>query len=338
MAAAYQTGSAADQTVLVQTLVTWLVAQGWTNNSSIADGSGWRAHLSKGGQFINLRAYFNADTNANIWTTVALPNTQKAGIALYVGTGYSGAAAWKAQAGGPIRQSNTDTVGANILIPSNAISAYHFFDDGLNNIAVVVEKSAGVFAAFGWGKLQAAGTITGGDYFFGGVNSNSIGDLSTANPPNGYTLNGFMPFAYGNGYYENGVFEARAYVRADVDTFTGKWVSCGNGSSTINGTGLTGYSEVSTGGVPSVSVPRYQAAIDRSSNAANGRGILLPMNFYATRSAGGVSLIGRVPSLFVTRKLYAAASTVTIGAQNYVAFPAIYDNPAKTCSFLIPKP
>ena len=47
MAASYQTGIASSPTNLLQTLVAWLMAQGWTVNQSEQEGTGWRAHLVK---------------------------------------------------------------------------------------------------------------------------------------------------------------------------------------------------------------------------------------------------------------------------------------------------
>lgn len=337
MAANYSTGTATDQSDLLQKLVTFLVGQGWTNNMSQTDGSGWRAHLSKGSQYINLRAYFNGDTLANIWTTSNGGATQKAGIALYLGTGYNSASAWKAQAGGPIRTGGTDTVGANIVIPSNIISSYHFFDDGADNIVVVIEKSAGVYGAMGWGKLEAAGTITGGDYFFGQSSGYYTGDVTTAATPYGYSVNGGVPCSYGNYYYNINSLHSRAYFRADVDTFTGKWIGCGSGTDTFTGTGWAGYSEVPGVSTPTTDVPIYNLLMDRTSNAANGRGILLPINFYAARDAGGVSLVGRVPTVYATRKIYPGAGIVTYGTKNFMAFPAFYGSTNTPCSFLIPK-
>ena len=46
---AYQTGIPTDEIDLLQQLVTWLVALGWTQDASAAEGSGWRAHLHKSG-------------------------------------------------------------------------------------------------------------------------------------------------------------------------------------------------------------------------------------------------------------------------------------------------
>lgn len=338
MPAAYQTGTAADQTALLQALVTWLTAQGWTNNMSQADGSGWRAHLSKGGLFINLRAYFNADTNSNIWVTTFTPNTQKAGIAIYAGTGFNSGNSWRTQAGGPIRTGTSDIIGANLTIPSNTITAYHFFDDGNDNINVVIEKSAGVFGSMGWGNLVKAGAFTGGAFFYGQSCGVFIGD-TTAGLGYGWNLNGAPPCTYGNRFFvATQTLSAASFFRADIDTFTGKWIGCGSGTDPQGGTGWSGYSELTAQNpISTPNMPYYDNLMARSSSVGNGRGILLPANYYADRSAGGVSMIGRVPTVFYTIKQYPAASIVSIAGLNYMAFPANYGGTPTACTFLIPK-
>ena len=68
MAASYQTGTVAGPTALLQALVTWLVAQGWTSDSSASSGAGWRSHLHKNGLYINLRALVGEAGNiATAW-------------------------------------------------------------------------------------------------------------------------------------------------------------------------------------------------------------------------------------------------------------------------------
>src|SRR5438477_3589060 len=131
MAASYQTGTASSPSNLLQTLATWLTAQGWTVNQSATDASGWRLHVSKNSYFMNLRAAMNE----TIWNT---QNRAGYGIGLYGGTGYSGAAAWNAQAGAPNASGGAIVVGASMNLNSGAIVAYHFLDDGNDHITVVV--------------------------------------------------------------------------------------------------------------------------------------------------------------------------------------------------------
>ena len=140
MAAAYQTGVSSSPTNLLQTLVTWLVAQGWTSDSSASDGSGWRAHLHKSGVYVNMRAA----ANESIWPkTPGSGNWDSGagyGIGLYLGDGYSGAAAWSQQSGRPLRIDGSVS-GCGINLPSGSVAAYHFFDDGADNITIVVGRA-----------------------------------------------------------------------------------------------------------------------------------------------------------------------------------------------------
>ena len=167
MAASYSTGAATGPIDLLQKLVAWLVAQGWTSNMSAAEGTGWRAHLSKGSVYVNLRASVGTDAATNtVWANTTYSIATLVGISIYTGTGYSGASAWNAQAGGPIAAGNA--AGAILTAYASAMPSYHFFDDGADNIVVVCEKTTNVYSHMGWGpSLTKAGTWTGGAYFFG---------------------------------------------------------------------------------------------------------------------------------------------------------------------------
>lgn len=335
MAAAYQTGTATGQTDLLQKLVTWLVAQGWTQNMSQADGSAWRAHLNKGAQYVNFRAVAAGETGTNVWATVGF--TPAAALAFYCGTGYNGANSWRTQAGGPA-DNGGNTVGVNVLIPSGTITSYHFFDDGADNITVVVEKSAGVYGALGWGNIEKAGAVTGGSFFFGQVSGYYINQSGAQTI--GYTANAQTPCSHGDLWgFISTASSASAFVRADVDTFTGKWLGvCGNPvfNGFANANGYTGNQAASDipGFITNVTgLPSQADLVSFTANAANGRGVLLPTNIHALRSAGGYSLLGRVPNIFATSALYTPASIQTIGGFNYMAFPALRGNPTTPTSY-----
>src|SRR6185369_15629320 len=135
MAAAYQTGTATDPVDLLNTLATFLSGQGWTIDSNTTDGSGKRVHAHKGSDYVNLRAA----VNEAIWPN--LSGSAFYGIGVYMGTGYNGSNGWAAQAGGPIKCGGSDTVGASMRLASGAITAYHLFDDGSDNITLVVERA-----------------------------------------------------------------------------------------------------------------------------------------------------------------------------------------------------
>jgi len=135
MAADYQTGISSSPTNLLQTLVSFLSAQGWTTDSSVADGTGWRAHLHKSGLYVNLRAAMNEliwPENGSYHDGLK-GSTGGYGIGLYLGDGYSGAAAWHEQSGRPVRPTDGSTAGCGANLPSGSVAAYHIFDDGADH-------------------------------------------------------------------------------------------------------------------------------------------------------------------------------------------------------------
>lgn len=319
---AYETGSATSPTDLLQKLVTWLVARGWTQNMSQADGNGWRAHLVKSGLYINLRS--NIGSGTNIWGTAPLwTATNYDGVGCYTGTGYNAGSAWHSQAGGPIASGQTYTLGAWMQTPAGAILAYHFFDDGADNILVVVERTAGIFGYLGWGpSIVKAGTWTGGPYFVG-TWSSTFG-ASTSQPGSSGTTCGCP------GSHEDGQGTTAAFVRADVDAFTGKYVGIGDNNTPQNGyTGKIGASSIQTAPssqTPSNDIPQCLAAfLARQTSAMNSQANLVPVRWFAQRDGGaGHSLLGRLPNIFATNattKGFASGQEVTIGGDTYKIFP-----------------
>ena len=186
---AYATGVPVSETDLLQTLVAFLAAQGWTTNLSVADGvnGGWRAHMSKGGVFVNLRAMYNECA----WPAFAGGNMN--GIGLNVGTGFNGSNPWYDQAGVPQYIGSGPYPGGVQLSTNNntapnysfrPFSRYHFFTDPLDNVVVVLEKAANVFGFMGWGAtlIKSGGVWTGGLYCFADteVGSAGVAQLATA--------------------------------------------------------------------------------------------------------------------------------------------------------------
>lgn len=328
MAAAYQTGVASDPTDLLNILVTFLNGQGWTTDSSAVDGTGKRAHLHKGSDYVNMRSHVAEAIWPNVQSTPV-----STGIGIYMGSGYSGASAWSLQAGAPKANGTTDTVGATMRLTSGAITAYHFYDDGLDNITVVIERSGGLFAHLGFGRtFTKAGTWTGGQYFYsthagiyGGSTTQQVGDDNTT---------AGAPFCVAQPYNINtsAMRGYTAFVKADVDAFTGKWVGC---SSTVT-TGTDGYTgkrghsgiEYTNSGalvVSPASIPGFPLLALHLVSSFNAQAPLIPIRAYAERDAGGWSLLGRVPNVFLSMAveggLFAASSIQTVNGKNFHVFP-----------------
>lgn len=327
MAAAYLAGNATDPTDLLNQIATFLVAQGWTQDSNVTDGAGKRAHLHKGSDYVNLRSAINEA----VWPN--LSGTTGYGVHVYMGTAYSGASGWAAQTGGPKASGTSDTVGACMELGSGAITAFHFFDDGSDNIVVVVERSGGKFTHIGFGRtFTKAGTWTGGAYFFGAKagkflsTSGIMGDPNTSAPP---PFGMSQPFNV-NSSLQNG---CAAFVRVDVDSFTSKWVgfSCTNSSGTgpqEGYTGKLGHSGIDYNDSQEM-VPTdfgsYARLQTHLVSAFNAQAVLLPIFAYAQRDAGGWSMVGQAPNVFVSHAVdsgqFGAGTIQTVNGKNYMLFP-----------------
>lgn len=308
---AYSTGTATSPTNLLQAIVTFLAANGWTTDSSVSEGSGWRAHLHKGGVYVNFRAA-NNENIASIGTGYYL--------CFYVGTGYSGASAWNAQAGAPV-QSGTSTVTgvAMALVNAGPYLTYDFFTDASDNVELVLERAAGIFTHLGWGQVEKTGSWTGGTVFHG---STSWGYASS----NSVVVDGAGVTGKCPGSFASYVQSVQGYVRADVDAWTSKWLSCSlTTTPTIGYTGKRAFSSVAGYIQPDAQVAGYGTAWEgRQTSDMNGQANLLPVHWWAERDAGGLSLIGNIPMVRfsnATTKGFAIRQEVSVGSDTWKFFP-----------------
>ena len=318
MAASYSTGTASGPTDLLQKLVTWLVAQGWTQDASASDGTGWRAHLHKSGLYVNLRSA----VNEGIWN---YNNFNGYGIGLYLGDGYSGASNWRSQSGGPLFTGTSNTVGAGMLLNSGAVTAYHFFDNGSDHIVVVVEKSPGIFCHMGWGpSLVRTGYATDFPYFWGSASSyyttsqyvSQPGDLVTSHVPT-------------SPLYVSPNMHSTCYFKVDATTFSGRWVSMTNTTSpSTTQSGYTGKqgrcSADMSGQFPRGEYPGWWNAIGRSWQSAYAGALLLPLHLFVNTASGRWAPVGYPPTVFYTVAVghgYSAGQVQAIGGVNYMLFP-----------------
>ncbi len=313
---AVSTGSATSNIDLLQQLVAWLVTRGWTSSMSQASGAGWRAHLSKGSVYANFLA--SRDNDAAWASNVA--NTLNFALHLYLGTGYNSGAAFNAQAGGPVGSGTSNTVGICAVTGSGAITSYQFLDDGADNIVVVIERTPGVFRYLAWGTITKFGSWTGGEFFCG---SSPGYYASTFFEPGAYSS--ACPFATGGGISTSG---HNAFLRADVDAFTGKWLSCGSSATVVFGyTGKYGSSGIKgDNDSPPEDVPNLSLAAQlKLHNTLDGRVITLPITLYGNRDGGGYSALGEVPSLRLCRASEIGGASVgsdlPIGSDTWRVFP-----------------
>ena len=314
---AYQTGTATSPSDLLQQLATWVATAGWTIDSSVADGSGWRLHAHRGAVYVNMRAAVNEGADALFEDRNGTPGTWS-GIAIYCGTGYSGAATWKAQAGGPINASQpTKVFGAGMVLPVGAIVAYHFFSDN-DNVMVVVEKTAGIFVHIGWGvSVDKLGAWTGGAYFFGSTPGYNL--LVPGSDP-GSTISGHTPFSWAGWNNE----ASSAYYNCSVDAYSG-WVGNSNLTTVVSGyTGKSGWSLMPlTTTALNEKGPSYRSYRDRLTSPATSQSLMLPVRILVERS-GGSSFVGALPMVFACNacaKGFTPAGLYQWGADNYRVFP-----------------
>lgn len=314
---AYQTGTATSPSDLLQQLATWVATAGWTVDSSASDGLGWRLHAHRGAVYVNMRAAVN-ESSADANFDDRNGSTAWSGIAIYCGTGYSGAAGWKAQAGGPINSSQpTKTFGAGMVLPAGAIVAYHFFSDN-DNVMVVAEKTSGVYTHLGWGvSVDKLGSWTGGVYFFGSTPGWLLNDTSVviAN-----TISAHTPFSW-SGW---SIDASGAYYKCDVDAYSG-WV--GNVGNTTVSRGYTGKSGWSLSPLTTDSLnnrgPSYRGYRDRLTSPATSQSLMLPIRILVERS-GGASFVGALPMVFACNacaKGFTPAGLYQWGSDNYRVFP-----------------
>lgn len=328
MAASYHTGTASGPKDLLQGIVTWLVSQGWTQDMSQADTSGeeWRAHLHKGGVYVNMRSTAATAIFPSVGPASAAP-----GIGIYCGSGHDAGQAWSLQPGRPLGSGQTYTVGSFMRLPAGAIVGWRGFDDGADNIIVVVERTGGIFSHLGFGlSLTKAGAWTGGAYFYAALAARYGGTDDIAGAAG---ANAACPFGvvqkegYPNSWQDYGY---AGFVRADVDSHTGGWVGFSNDNTYVPDgyTGLYGGSGIdlfpNAGGSFDWSFPTYAGMSILLVSEMHQQAVLLPIHLYVKRDAGGFSLLGTLPSVYLSGAVghgFLAASVYTVGALDFMLFP-----------------
>jgi len=324
----YQTGTASSSTDLLQKLVTWLVGIGWTQDRSAIEGSGWTASLHKSSNYVHLRAAENE--SAAPWHTNF--GSAHYGVHMYLGTGFSSGQPFNNQTTGAPIGSTTFPIGVGMQLSAGPFSNYYFFSDsGGDNIVVVVEKTPGLYVHIGWGlSIQKAGTITGGPYFFGSSSGFYTSYTSAGAGIPGYTSTSDCPMVNGDQ-----VGGGSGFVRADVDSWTGKWVGIWNSTSGADQgfTGKQGVSSVrgqSQAMKPNFPVYCYSAQTYQfqqvQTSQQDGRANLLPIMLWALRDSTttGFSLLGTVPFVFVANAVghgFSNADEYLLGATTYKLFP-----------------
>lgn len=339
MPAAYTSGAATSPANALQALVTFLVAQGWTSDHSASEGAGWRAHLHKGSMYVNFRASVN-EGGTTIWP-ISQAGTGYA-IHMNAGTGYDSGEPWYGQPGHP-QSAGAQAVGVCARLLPGTLASHHFFDDGDDNIVAVFETNAGVFTYLGFGpEFNKGGAAwTGGMYFFAswghrdGPVAGSIvpGDSVTAVAP----FQSITTSALGStGMSGDARPPARFFIMADVDSFTGGWVSGADPDTDNSGdrSGYTGKAVLSSvnwdggAGDPAVEgttddarIPQMRHLRRRLTSLTNGQAFLVPVPVYVVRDDGNCGLLGWADSVYLAGLSgFTPKDVITLGGRDYMLF------------------
>ena len=295
MASRYQSGAASGPADLLDKLTAFLALQGWATNHNANEGSGKRAHLTKGGVVVSLRA---AAAETNIFTSQTSSFT---GLGINIATSYTSANGWYAQPGAPSGLTTAPYETAALPMAAGLQAyAYHLFDDGNDNVMLVVEAAAGIYNYLGFGLVaNKIGSWTGGAYFYAtrqghGIVGNAA--ISAAQP---------LKTA------------GSAFMRASVDGAA--WAMLDLTPSNSTGARMTCASAFANAECPSASV-----LSNRGVSLMTGEANLVPMQLLVARTGGGWSYLANIKPLYATAAVglgYSAGSTYTRGTDEYVLFP-----------------
>lgn len=328
----YETGGASSSVDLLQKLVTFLGSNGWTQDRSASEGAGWTATLHRSGTYAHFRAVLD---EGSPWQYSHSGDGAGYALDMYLGTGFSSGVVWNNQTTGAPVGSSSNPVGVGMHLTAGPFTNYYFFCDAAgDNVVVVVEVTSGLYVHLGWGlSLQKAGSWTGGPYFFGSTSGFWTSYPSAPGGASGMTATSDCPFV--NRDYNN---SACAFVRADVDSFTGKWIGIqgSSGSTSPDSAGYQGkFGGSSVRGTTSTADPFYPTYSyhayayefqNEQTSALDGRANLLPILLWANRdsTASGYSLLGSAPFVFSCNAVgngFSSGDEYVLGGTTYKLFP-----------------
>lgn len=330
---AFEDGIASSPIDLLQKIVAFLQLYGWTVNMSQAENSeygaysGWRAHVSKGSVYANMKAALgnhwykinNSFTNDD--------NAIKPGLGLNLSTSYDSGSNWFQQPGAIFKGSNVISCVGQVL-PASNIPSYHCFLDN-DNFICVIEAASGYYGYIGFGPMvDKVGGWSDGQYYLGSSHCYGMTHIYTGV---GITYDSAAPFA--NGSAARG--DSNLYVKADIDTTIGYWLSNYDYESGPCAHTTEKYLRCSIGGGSvhsnkAVRAPYYVGDTtsthfqSRQFTSYNAQHMLLPAHIFVDRDSGGVSYLGRGPNIAYTRATangIPANSVLPVGSDSYRVFP-----------------
>jgi hypothetical protein len=230
---AYQTGSAAGATDLLDKLRIFCASLGWTVNMNSAITNGLRVHLQKGGLYVNLQATQDAVNPINGSSLASYS------VCLNMSDGYSSGSAVFSQPGAPAG------LGGCMSELTGAMPAYHFFAYGdSDDVLVALEFSTGQYQFMGFGKLSlfTSGAF-GGAWFFGG-SSDPRDSYVESSLPDSPSQNELVPFRAG--FLDTSMSRCSSFVRCNVDsnnTWAGSARSLSQSPTALAAAGQSYYDE-----------------------------------------------------------------------------------------------
>jgi hypothetical protein len=306
--AIFQTGAATSMDDLIDIVRVFALANGWTENMNVAEGTGRRVHLQKSTDiFVNLRTITSEVVQSSSF------NSSTTGICLNMSTGFDNTKAWYAQPGAP-QNAGTGSApypqytGAGVNF-SGAAPSYYLFARG-NMIYCIFEYATGQYLWFGFGKITKQGSWAGGQCFFAPMGLNNI----TA-PQNYGALCGQVPFGTGN--------------------------ITGNPNAFLYGTvdGITGWMQARSDAITTPAMPRFfdsfnmmALLLTNASNTFNSLPIELPISIQITRdgavapggwlASANYSIEGYLTDVFSCNlRTLVPAQQLIISTDTYRVFP-----------------
>lgn len=309
---AYQTGTSTNLSDLISDLMTFAVANGWTQDELDTASSPREAALHKGDVWVSF-AWTTTPSHLSVHQALGYTGGNRAGTHPDdSGNGYNGPG------------TQTD---ANILTERcvNAIGdgpfTYHFFENDASPayIHVAVETAvAGVWRHFGFGEIVKFGGAdwVGGEYCYGHFKSNNSPTVNTESTLLDGGFNG------GNTSLTSGLRGATLHLEDFPGQPVGsKWGNVtGADADPLNDTGGTGRTNV-IGGHRGSMVSRMFAHF----SAGNTSGLIpmVPVDVWQLdRTANRIVYLGHVEDVRgVNIDDFAAGQEVTIGSDVWVLFP-----------------
>lgn len=299
---AYQTGVSASVDDLLNAIRVFAVANGWTQNGYAVDGDGYRLHLQKGAQFVDMRSggvsgfgYVGGTTTHSPWPA----------IRLYGSTGYNGASAWDAQPGRAANGAVSNDMGDGPM-------TYWLFT-AADAVYCVAEVVPGIFKHLAFGLINKICTFTGGAFVCGAGWYSYIANSSihTSN----YQSHR-LPFDAGC------QSSGSCQLRADIDGNTDYWFD-------FKRDRVAGAARSVLRDRPAYGPALNDWQFDRSPSVLNGQNILQHLHCFVWRPGGNWSLLGWPPGLrLVNLSSLAPKQEITIGPETWMVFPVIQKNGA----------